>query len=113
MGEYNIRTDPDCNKQGGCSAPKITRKITSKDQIIVHENYTASEAENTLINDIALIRLNEPVMLNSESPATSSVMPICLPWNKDDFARYILFVYLFLDIHWSQKILPPLLNKYC
>ena len=87
MGEYNIRTDPDCNKQGGCSAPKITRKITSKDQIIVHENYTASEADSTLINDIALIRLNEPVMLNSESPATSSVMPICLPWNKDDFAR--------------------------
>ena len=88
MGEYNIRTDPDCNKQGGCSAPKITRKITSKDQIIVHEDYTASEANSTLINDIALIRLNEPVMLNDESPSTSSVMPICLPWNKDNFARY-------------------------
>jgi hypothetical protein len=88
LGEYNIRTDPDCNKKGDkCSLPKITRKITSQDQIIVHEHYVASAEDDTLVNDIALIRLNEPVPLNSESPTESSVMPICLPWAKDDFAR--------------------------
>ena len=47
LGENDIFTNPDCPaaKKGNridrtkCAPPKITRKITSDDQIIVHEEY--------------------------------------------------------------------------
>ena len=42
--------------------------------------------KTTIVNDIALIRLNEAVPLFSES-TISNVIPICLPWPEDDFAR--------------------------
>ena len=35
------------------------------------------------MNDIALIRLNEPIALHSESPTISKIEPICLPWLKN------------------------------
>ena len=39
-------------------------------------------------NDIALLRLNESVPLFSEDPEISAVSPICLPWSRDNFARF-------------------------
>merc|ERR1712008_516923 len=41
LGELNVKTDPDCRikDRTKCAPRKITRKITSKDQIILHENY--------------------------------------------------------------------------
>ena len=46
LGELRIDTDPDCQKDGKgprkCAPPKITREITSDDQIIVHEDYSPS-----------------------------------------------------------------------
>ena len=41
----------------------------------------------TQANDIALIRLNEPVPLYDEDPSKSFVKPICLPWKEDDPGR--------------------------
>ena len=89
LGDHNINTDPDCGKKkcdcskDHCAAPKITRKITSEDQIIVHENYD----QVTAFNDIALIRLNEPVPLQKDDPDKSSVIPVCLPWSESDPGR--------------------------
>ena len=40
-------------------------------------------------NDIALLRLNESVPLNSDSPTMSSVSPICLPWSKNNPGRNV------------------------
>ena len=47
LGELRIDTDPDCTtdkrtKVKKCAPKKITRYITSDDQIIVHEDYSPS-----------------------------------------------------------------------
>ena len=80
LGEHDTRQDPDpknCNKD--CFPKRIVRKVS---KIIKHEEY-GGRVPN-LINDIALIRLDEPVPLHSEDPSISSVRPVCIPWNKDD-----------------------------
>ena len=41
------------------------------------------------INDIALIRLSEPVPLYSENPTLSGAEPVCLPWASDLAANRI------------------------
>ena len=83
LGEHRTDTDPDCASKtngGKCSPPKISRGIK---EIIIHESYTKKGFKN----DIALIRLDQEVTLYSEDAGTSAVMPICLPWDKDDFYR--------------------------
>ena len=42
---------------------------------------------STQANDIALIRLNEPVPLHNEDPQNSYVKPVCLPWMEDNPGR--------------------------
>jgi len=81
LGEHRVDTDPDCSRDGKCSPPKITRGIK---EIIMHESYDEEPAFN---HDIALIRLDQEVPLNSEDPKNSWVLPVCLPWAKDDFYR--------------------------
>ena len=72
LGEHTVGENPDCNKKGTICAPKITRmNITSRDQIIVHDDFSAK----TGVNDIALIRLNELVTLFSENPTESFITP--------------------------------------
>ena len=39
LGDHNAITDPDCTSAGICGSKKITRQITSRDQIILHEKY--------------------------------------------------------------------------
>ena len=39
------------------------------------------------LNDIALIRLNEPVPLYSEDPSSSNAIPVCLPWGLNSPGR--------------------------
>ena len=52
--------------------PKITRRITSDEQITVHENYISNN--QSVLNDIALIRFNEPVPLWIDDPSKSSLL---------------------------------------
>ena len=62
-------------------------KITNPEkQIIAHENFDPY----TGADDIALIRLNEPIPLFSEDPSVSLVAPVCLPWKKDNDARGLM-----------------------
>jgi len=76
LGEHTVGTDPDCPK----CAKKITRGI---DKIFIHEDFNGIDSKN----DIALIKLTNSVPLFSDYQAKSSVTPICLPWNEDNFAR--------------------------
>ena len=79
-------TDPDCTRNTKiCAPPKMVFNITSRDQIIIHEDY--DPLSKTQTNDIALIRLNKPVLLYNEDPKMSLVSPICLPWNEKDPGR--------------------------
>lgn len=84
LGEHNVKTDPDCEDCPG----KITRKVG---KITVHENYLNSEevSAESYRNDIALIRLDEPVPLYSDAPEESIAGVVCLPWSEDDDARFI------------------------
>ena len=80
LGEHRTDTDPDCDSKingGKCSPPKISRGIK---EIIIHESYTKKGFKN----DIALIKLDQVVKLYSEDAGSSGVMPICLPWDKND-----------------------------
>ncbi|KAG5334970.1 EAST protease, partial [Acromyrmex charruanus] len=64
LGEHNILTDPDC-EQGYCAEPV---QDFLPESIIVHESYNKPEFKN----DIAIIRLNKPVIYNEH------VKPICM-----------------------------------
>ena len=74
LGETIVGEDPDCE---GC--PSIMRRKISKDNLIVHEDYSK---ENQYANDIALIRLDKAVPLNQEDFNSSFINPICLPWSR-------------------------------
>ena len=50
----------------------------------MHEGY---DPESAFKHDIALIRLDQEVTLNSEDAGNSAVMPVCLPWAKDSIYR--------------------------
>ena len=86
MGEHTLGTDPDCEEtQAGAKfcAPKIIKRKVAKS--ILHEDWNPK----TIENDIALLRLDQPVPLYSDDPKLSNVLPVCLPWNEFDPGRDI------------------------
>ena len=100
LGEYIVNQDPDCDETNNNCNPTVIRRGIK--QIIVHENYEKHKNEAIqFANDIALIRLDQSVLLNSEDPNNSVVKPICLPWKRNDFGRktedvsgYVKFFFL-------------------
>ncbi|OWR50265.1 seminal fluid protein CSSFP032 [Danaus plexippus plexippus] len=70
LGEYDIRSDPDCERVEGevFCAPRV--RNVSIDETIPHPGYSPTR----LRDDIALIRLSEPVDFTLDS-----MKPICLP----------------------------------
>merc|ERR1711971_1273429 len=79
LGEYESGLDPDC--ESGFCIQNITRTVG---KVIIHENY--GPGGGSVINDIALVRLNEPVPLydDSEEETKPGTKPICLPWPSTD-----------------------------
>ena len=108
LGEHKISSDPDCpnprkrgvfrnGKNKNCFAKVIRRRV---DKIINHENYDPTKIKN----DIALIRLAEPVPLFKDDPKGSPAMPICLPWDDDLVARDLfegINLHHYLNLHFS------------
>ena len=87
LGEHVIGKEIDCNRNyDRCNPPVIKRKINHTTDIVVHEAY---DKEDGYKNDIALIRINDPVPFFQEDPEISSANPICLPWSEDSYAHYI------------------------
>ena len=109
LGEHVIGTNFDCTTSNSgkkmCAPKRIVRGVA---KALVHDDYKVkgrsiivkpNENDNDLFtkfptgigsrNDIALLRLDESVPLNSENPTMSLVSPICLPWSKDKPAKYI------------------------
>ena len=77
-------TDPDCPRKkpgssGQCFPKKITRKV---EKSIIHEDYKTINGGP--INDIALLRLAEPVPFYSTDPTLSGAEPVCLPWDSEN-----------------------------
>ncbi|XP_058462770.1 CLIP domain-containing serine protease B4-like [Malaya genurostris] len=66
LGEWDLQTEKDCDSNSACSDPPIDVGI---EKIISHEGFN----KLTLINDIALIKLNRSVNF------TDFISPVCLP----------------------------------
>lgn len=66
LGEWNLLSDPDCDENEYCNEPSLDIGI---EKLINHENYN----KVTIMNDIALIKLNESVNY------TETISPVCLP----------------------------------
>ncbi|CAG9789268.1 unnamed protein product [Diatraea saccharalis] len=73
LGEYDVRKDPDCERieeQQFC-APSV--RNVSVETVVAHKGYSPQ----TLVDDIALLRLSEPADFNLES-----MSPVCLPFTS-------------------------------
>eukprot|EP00092_Neocalanus_flemingeri_P015778 GFUD01017082.1.p1 GENE.GFUD01017082.1~~GFUD01017082.1.p1 ORF type:complete len:578 (-),score=97.32 GFUD01017082.1:48-1781(-) len=84
LGEWEVGGDPDCLRKGEndefCLDPVQDFEI-SNEQVTVHENYRRTPSN--VNNDIALIRLNRPAVLNK------GVQIVCLPINPVEAAREV------------------------
>ncbi|XP_063387148.1 phenoloxidase-activating factor 3-like [Cydia fagiglandana] len=70
LGEYDTRTDPDCEwDEGERMCAPSTRNVTV-DTIIPHPGYSPQN----LFDDIALLRLSEPADFSQDN-----MKPVCLP----------------------------------
>ena len=90
LGEHDTKQDPDprgceTDPDKKCFPKRIVRGVA---KIIKHEGYGGRVPK--LVNDIALIRLDEPVPLLGENHKISYVEPVCIPWGEDDPGNYIL-----------------------
>lgn len=99
LGDWDTSTNPDTesyNNEDFQNDPFIDVAI---DEIIVHENYNAT----SIRNDIALLRLSEPVAL------TRFIRPICLP--LDDGIRNLDLTGRSLDVAgWGFYSLKSILS---
>ena len=79
LGEWEVGRDPDCLKDSDTCLSDVQDFEITNDQVTVHEDYrrTPSNVEN----DIALIRLTRPAVLNN------GVRIVCLPINPQEAAR--------------------------
>ena len=77
-----MRTDPDSDA--------AKRTVIGIEEIRLHEGYSKTLLDGTGPNDIALIRVKEPIpFFNIRNAKLSNVVPICLPWSINDPGREI------------------------
>ena len=77
LGENDLNDEPDCNF-AECAAPVQRRRPVKK---IIHENYDRHNIASQY--DLALIRMDDMVVLSNGNLSVSAVTPICLPWKPD------------------------------
>ncbi|XP_021712954.1 coagulation factor IX isoform X1 [Aedes aegypti] len=68
LGEYDTRTDPDCDEFMDCAPPYQQYMV---EESMFHPNFTRVVRSG---NDIGLLRVNRVIEFN-----TNDIMPICLP----------------------------------
>ena len=77
-----MRTDPDSDA--------AKRTVIGIEEIKLHEGYNKKILNGASPNDIALIRVKEPIpFFNIRNAKLSNVVPICLPWSINDPGREI------------------------
>ena len=60
------------------------------EKIIMHEDYDPDFQGGSAPNDIALIRVNESIpFFHPLSETKTNVLPICLPWKRNDPGRVV------------------------
>ena len=77
-----MRQDPDSGA--------AKRTVIGIEEIRLHEGYSKTLIGGTGPNDIALIRVKEPIpFFDIRNAKLSNVVPICLPWSINDPGREI------------------------
>ena len=77
-----MRKDPDSGA--------AKRTVIGIEEIRLHESYSKTLIGGTGPNDIALIRVKEPIpFFDIRNAKLSNVVPICLPWSINDPGREI------------------------
>ncbi|XP_005185365.1 CLIP domain-containing serine protease B8 [Musca domestica] len=76
LGEFNVRTEPDCIEEPNYLSCADAAMDMSVEKITVHPDY--KDYSFNKLDDIAVIRLKNPVSF------THFVMPICLPNRTED-----------------------------
>ena len=83
LGEHDLRKDPD-------NSNAAKRTVIEIEEITLHEDYSKFQQGGAGPNDIALIRVKQPIpFYDPKNPKESNVKPICLPWNFNDPGRRI------------------------
>lgn len=101
LGEFNVKTEPDCIEEPNylnCNDAALDMAI---ERIYVHPNYDEHSANK--YDDIAVIRLKSIV------PFTHFIMPICLPLPKEEVHNTFEPGHMFSVSGWGQT---DLFNKY-
>ena len=71
LGDWDVRTNPDCDENGSCNNPYVEILIQN---IIIHGDYNLSNRSHS---DIALIKLQTNIQF------TQFIIPICLPFDEN------------------------------
>ena len=89
LGEHNLRTNPDCDKDGDCAPKYLSVDVVER---VVFKTYKKNQ-----YHDIALLRLKEEVefsgMEKNNNIKTSNIFvpdfikPVCLPTTVKDVYR--------------------------
>merc|ERR550539_518790 len=86
VGEHVVGQDRDCvydRTTGKCEdiglPPAQKRGV---ERVIIHENWNVSNYRGG--SDIALVRVDKPIVMFFDDLFASQVVPICLPWNEED-----------------------------
>jgi len=80
LGEWEVARDKDCTTDGFCLNPVQDFKITPE-LVTKHPGY--KKGLSNIVNDIALVKLPRPAVLNS------GVQIVCLPLNQAETARQL------------------------
>jgi len=80
LGEWEVARNKDCTTDGFCLNPVQDFEITP-DLVTVHENH--KKVLGNVLNDIALVKLPRPAVLNS------GVQIVCLPLKTPNTARQL------------------------
>ncbi|XP_030369256.1 serine protease 7 [Scaptodrosophila lebanonensis] len=121
LGEFNVKTEPDCVEEPNYLSCADAALDIAYDKIYVHPEY--KEHSSYKYNDIAIIKLKHPVSF------THFIMPICLPNNTAEtpfvegqtfsvsgWGRTDLFNKYFINIHSPIKLklrIPYVSNENC
>lgn len=102
LGEYDVKTDQDCEGEGPYKICADLHQDFSVEKIIVHEDYNATKVSSW--NDIALIRLAQDVVYSEY------IHPVCLPIGGEERHRNNTNQRA-IEVGWSKTLEGSLSDK--
>lgn len=88
MGEYNIKTNPDCHLKGSNTTHRKCADVIQdfnpdEYSVVIHSQYNHSSE----YNDIALVKLKKPAKIQQ-----NNIKIVCLPFNNSEIAKKMIVI---------------------